>query len=154
MTKKLAMLCLVLLAICNAGESLSQSKKFEDVTLRAFGSYIPVPGYMEIIVQERTKDSYEIRILKKPDSEGGLMAIIIERPSQPHTLIGDKLVLVEKYEVNGFSVELYGPNRSEWKSKLLTASVSRCNETGQFIFKEKLQFDQYLMRAPSTDCLH
>jgi hypothetical protein len=152
MTQKLITLFIVLLAICIARDSLSQSNDIEGVTLKAFGGNIQVPEYMRILVQKLTADSYEIRILKKMDFEGDLESIIIERPPQRYKLNPENLSLVDEYELNGFSVELFKPNSSKWGFKLLSAQVIRCDEIGQIIFKHRPQLDQYLMEASSADC--
>jgi hypothetical protein len=152
MTQKLITLFIVLLAICIARDSLSQSNDIEGVTLKAFGGNIQVPEYMRILVQKLTADSYEIRILKKMDFEGDLESIIIERPPQRYKLNPENLSLVDEYELNGFSVELFKPNSSKWGFKLLSAQVIRCDEIGQIIFKNRSQLDQYLMKASSADC--
>jgi hypothetical protein len=152
MTQKLIVLFIVLLAICIARESLSQSDDIEGVTLKAFGGYIQVPEYMRILVQKSSENSYEIRILKKMDFEGDLELIVIERPTQPYELNPENLSLVDEYEVNDFSVELFKENSSEWGSKLLSAQVIRCGDIGQIIVKLRPQLDQYLMKASSADC--
>jgi hypothetical protein len=152
MTKKFITLFIVLLAICSARETLSQSYGADGVMLRAFGGYIQVPEYMEIMVQKNYENSYEIRILKKMDFEGDLELIVIERPTQPYELNPENLSLVDEYEVNDFSVELFKANSSEWGSKLLSAQVIRCGDIGQIIVKLRPQLDQYLMKASSADC--
>ena len=152
MTRKLITLFIVLLTICNTRESMSQPNEAEGVMLKAFGGYIQVPEYMEIMVQKRSEDSYEIRILKKMDFEGDIESIIIERPPQRYKLNPENLSLVDEYELNGFSVELFKPNSSKWGFKLLSAQVIRCDEIGQIIVKHRPQLDQYLMEASSADC--
>ena len=152
MTQKFITFFIVLLTICIAREVLSQSNDVEGVKLRAFGGYIQVPDYMEIVVQKSSEDSYEIRILKKLDFEGNLELIAIERPTQPYKLNPENLSLVDEYELNGFSVELFKPNNSNWGTKFLSAQVTRCDEIGQIIVKHRPQLDQYLMEASSADC--
>ena len=152
MIRKSTILFFSLLTFCIAGEAVSESNDLSEVMLEAFGGYISVPGYMKIIVKKGMEESFEIRMLKKMGSEGDLRAIIIKRPSKPYKLGGTKLVLVEKYVVNEFSVDLYKPSISINSSILLSASVTRCGETGQFIMETKQQLDHYLIRVPSADC--
>jgi len=120
--------------------------------IHAFGGLISVPGYMEIIIQPAPKGHIEIRILKKMDSEGELESIIIQRPPKREEMSSNNLALVNEYEVNGFSVELYEPNHSKWGFNLLAARVERCDEVGQIIVKRQLFLDRYLAAASAEEC--
>jgi len=150
--RNLSVLILTGMLLFGTGQSVCQPNKDAGVQLEAFGGFIVVPNYMYIIVQSNTKESYEIRITRNPELEGGLGKIVIVRPSKELTRSSDGWVPLEKYEVNGFSVELYKHNNDEWGVGLFSASVSRCNDIGHFIFKEKEELDQYLAQVSSVDC--
>ena len=131
---------------------LGEPTEERGTVIHAFGGSISVPGYMEIIIQQASEAHIEIRILKKMDSEGELESIIIQRPPKREEMSSNNLALVNEYEVNGFSVELYEPNHSKWGFNLLAARVERCGEVGQIIVKRQIFVDRYLAAASVEEC--
>ena len=152
MMKILTHVLVFLITLIFISLSWSQSSPTEIAQLKAYGGYVHIPDYMRVVVQKRSEDSFEIRMFRKNDSDGDIEAIIINRPSRKFDVDLSVFDLIETYEVNGFSVELYKPSSSKRSSKLLSAQVIRCDEIGQIIFKHRPQLDQYLMEASSADC--
>ena len=152
MRMKIAFGLLILFMALYPNYSWCQQKMDEETTMRAFGGHISIPSYMEVIVQFRSKESIEVRILRKLDSEGEIRSIIINRPSHQIDDESKGLALVDQYEVNDFFIKFYEPNAQLWSTKLKVALISRCGEVGQLVVESKQALDKFLAQASPMDC--
>lgn len=145
----LALMALVL--ICPEAVAEEGGCEEQSYSIDAFGGEFKVPHYMSLVVNTRSDRSEEARMVRKIDEKGSIIIIAILRNGGKDRPVGKTSRLVDSYELNGFTVQIYQSTDPDISRNLYSALIERRGDKAQVIVDSLKALDALLANAEDLD---
>ncbi len=154
MSRRMTVTGLVLLALVlvyTAAVAAEGGCEDQSYSIGAFGGEFKVPHYMRLVVNTSDDGSVEIRMVRKIDEEGPITLMTILRNDEKDRPVGKTSRLVDSYELNGFTVQIYQSSDPDISRNLYSALIERRGDKGQVIIKSLRALNALLANAEDLD---
>jgi hypothetical protein len=122
-----------------------------DYSIAAFGGEFRVPNYLRLVVNLNDDHAVGIRMIRKLDEVGSIKLISITRNGKPERRANSLLKQVDRYELNGFDVQIFQSSDPDIGWNLFAAQIERGGETAHIIVDSLEALDALLADAETLD---